>query len=150
MVTCANPIYLYLLHFDAPVGPARHYLGSTTRRQLGERLRRHLAGTGSHLTRALAAQGAGFTLVRLIPIENRSEEARIKDIGHYASRCPICSKTPRTQALYPGAAHFPPLQPFLPFGVNWTETPATGSDPRHRKGRPAGAKTVPSVSLVQK
>lgn len=150
MKTCADQTVLYLLCFDTPIGRAKHYIGSTTLKCLPSRMARHLQGTGSHLTKAMAQLGSGFTLARIIPIKHRSEERRIKNIGHYHTRCPICSPNPQTQALYNGAVHYAPVPPFHPFGVNFGIEPNPSQNSPHRKRRPALAETAPFPSLVQK
>lgn len=52
--------WIYVIHFDRPLGHARHYVGSTG--ALRQRLCRHAHGHGSRLTRELHKRGIGFRL----------------------------------------------------------------------------------------
>lgn len=82
---------LYLLHFDRPLGHAAHYLGySKTEDAVAKRVEAHRVGKGSTLMAALRAAGIGFTLVRLWPNGERTDERRLK--GHGSPRyCPRCN-----------------------------------------------------------
>jgi predicted GIY-YIG superfamily endonuclease len=84
---------IYLLHFDEPYPNGRHprhYLGSTGRTQLEERLAEHRRGAGARLMAAVAAAGIGFVLARTWP-GGRTEERRLKRRKNAPRQlCPIC------------------------------------------------------------
>ena len=67
---------VYLLHFDRPLGHAKHYTGSTTR-SVEERVAEHVAGRGANLTAKAIAAGITLTLARTWP-GGRETEARMK------------------------------------------------------------------------
>lgn len=79
---------VYLLHFDAPFGHARHYLGWASPGHLGLRLSHHEAGTGANLLRHVSKAGIGWTLARTWP-GDRHRERQLKSRGH-TRRCPLC------------------------------------------------------------
>ena len=87
----AFPRVIYLLHFDAPLHKALHYLGQTKLNRLEQRLREHAQGRGASITRALAARGIGFTLVRTWPMTATDMETKMKRRGHFKRLCPLCS-----------------------------------------------------------
>jgi hypothetical protein len=80
----------YLLHFDAPFGHARHYLGWASPGNLAGRLAHHAAGSGSNLLRHVAKAGIGWELTRTWP-GDRNLERRLKNRGGHARLCPACS-----------------------------------------------------------
>ena len=84
---------VYLLHFNAPFGHARHYTGWSA--DLSLRLAEHAAGRGARLTEVVAAAGITWTLARTWPNKTRSDERRIKNQGGAARRCPLCGTRPR-------------------------------------------------------
>lgn len=83
---------LYLLHFDAAHGHARHYLGSTE--NLPRRMMRHGKGFGARLTAVLADLGEHWTLAAVfVPrkgITSRKAERRAKLRKNSTKFCPIC------------------------------------------------------------
>lgn len=81
---------LYLLHFDRPLGRARHYLGCTTEARLHTRLREHAAGKGASLTRAVFARAIPVYLARIFPQLSYDDERRIKNGGNLRNYCPLC------------------------------------------------------------
>lgn len=87
---------VYLLHFDAPLGHAKHYTGWSA--NLTARLAEHAAGHGARLTEVVTAAGIGWTLARTWPNATRTDERRLKNQGGAARRCPLCGITPRTPA----------------------------------------------------
>lgn len=84
---------VYLLHFDAPFGHARHYTGWTP--NLADRLARHAAGHGARLTQVVKDAGIGWQLARTWPEVTRSFERRLKNQGGASRRCPSCGIHPR-------------------------------------------------------
>jgi predicted GIY-YIG superfamily endonuclease len=84
---------VYLLHFNAPFGHAKHYTGWSA--DLSLRLAEHAAGRGARLTEVVAAAGITWTLARTWPNKTRSDERRIKNQGGASRRCPLCGTKPR-------------------------------------------------------
>lgn len=81
--------YCYLLHFSAPVGHARHYLG--TAYNLPKRLTLHRTGRSrAKLIDAAVAQGTTFTLVRVWP-GGRKMERQLKNRKEGPTLCPVCN-----------------------------------------------------------
>jgi hypothetical protein len=94
------PYYIYLLHFDRPLGRSRHYIGYTRRDLLKKRLKTHANRSGSRLVAAVIRNGIDVYLARLWPTPDPSLERRLK-AGHRAGRlCPLCALglTPRANA----------------------------------------------------
>lgn len=89
-----SPLVLYLLHFDAPVGRFRHYMGSTFEHLLPSRLKAHSEARGARLTARAARAGIGFTCVDVRFILSRQDEHARKRKGHLKRDCPICQGTP--------------------------------------------------------
>lgn len=106
----ASPLVAYLLHFAEPVGRSRHYLGSTMEHLLIKRLETHAKGRGARLTARAFASGTAVHLVDVWGLLSRADEHRLKRIGHYNRRCPVCSgltkleNTTRVLPLLPTAA----------------------------------------------
>jgi predicted GIY-YIG superfamily endonuclease len=82
-----EPGTIYLLHFSAPFGHAKHYTGWA--RNLDARLAHHANGTGARLTQVVAAAGIGWTLARTWD-GTRSRERQLKRQGGASRRCPVC------------------------------------------------------------
>lgn len=80
---------VYLLHFDAPFGHARHYLGWAS--NLDARLEHHERGTGANLLRHVRAAGIGWSLARTWQ-GDRHLERRLKNRGGAARVCPVCKQ----------------------------------------------------------
>lgn len=80
----------YLLHFDAPFGHARHYLGWASPGNLHARLAHHGGPSGANLMWHVAKAGIGWTLVRTWP-GDRHLERRLKNRGGHARLCPECT-----------------------------------------------------------
>ena len=83
---------VYLVHFKQPLRHARHYLGFVEdSKKVIERLHRHLNCNGAALTRAAAAAGIGFVLVRTWRNKGRKFERRLKRQKHHPRLCPVCN-----------------------------------------------------------
>lgn len=93
---------VYLLHFDAPFGHARHYTGWTP--SLVDRLAKHAAGHGARLTQVVKDAGIGWQLARTWPGTTRTFERRLKNQGGASRRCPACGIRPRTTGQLAGQA----------------------------------------------
>jgi predicted GIY-YIG superfamily endonuclease len=95
------PGTVYMLHFDAPYGHARHYTGWT--RDLDARLADHAAGRGARLIAVITAAGIGFTVARTVP-GDRTLERAIKRDGGATRYCPVCTPRPRNGKWTPKEA----------------------------------------------
>lgn len=80
----------YVIHFDPPVGRARHYTGSTPSWRLGKRLQEHGHGYGALLLRRALRQGSRLWLVYLEEATTRDPERRIKRAQSAARLCHLC------------------------------------------------------------
>ncbi len=87
----------YLIHFSAPFGHARHYVGSTTR-SVEQRFAEHVRGEGANLTVLAVKAGITLTLARTWD-GDRGMETRLKyrdnpqraGVKHGMTRyCPVC------------------------------------------------------------
>lgn len=97
---------VYLLHFDAQLGPpgsthgrAQHYLGFTPDHNLENRLDEHAHGGGAKITAAFAQHAIPFRLARLWPNGDPKLEKHLKHYKNAPARlCPICkaNRTPRS------------------------------------------------------
>lgn len=88
-----QPGTVYLLHFDRPLGHARHYLGHTDG-PLERRLAQHGGPNGAALMRHVAAAGIGWRLARTWD-GDRHRERQLKNQGGHTRHCPICRATPK-------------------------------------------------------
>lgn len=86
-----DPLALYLLHFEPPLGRFAHYVGSTPLRRLNRRMREHLTGQGASLVRRAVAAGCSVYLASVEIIPDRAAEHRRKTAGHHHRRCRLCS-----------------------------------------------------------
>jgi predicted GIY-YIG superfamily endonuclease len=80
--------YVYLIHFDAPLSHARHYIGWT--RDLASRIQRHAEGRGSPLLRAVTAAGIRWRVARLFK-GGKSLERHLKNYHGAGRLCPYCT-----------------------------------------------------------
>lgn len=78
---------VYLLHFSAPFGHARHYQGWAA--DLDARLAHHAAGTGANIIRRAMAAGITFELAWSAP-GDRNRERQLKNYSHASRRCAVC------------------------------------------------------------
>lgn len=81
---------IYLLHFDQPVGTARHYLGTCLDDRLDQRLLEHARGNGANLVRVAMKRGIKVRLARTIPNQHSAVERQLKNAGHMKKLCPLC------------------------------------------------------------
>lgn len=79
--------YVYLIHFERPVGNARHYIGYTE--SFEQRIESHRAGTGSALCKIANEKGINWLVVRVWHDATRQDEVRIKK-STAKHICPIC------------------------------------------------------------
>jgi predicted GIY-YIG superfamily endonuclease len=78
---------VYLLHFDPPLGHARHYIGWA--KDAEARLAEHVAGRGGRLPAAAAAAGCSIVIARTWD-GTRADERRMKRRKEHPRLCPIC------------------------------------------------------------
>jgi predicted GIY-YIG superfamily endonuclease len=84
---------VYLIHLDAPLHHAQHYLGFVADDSMVlERLAKHQAGTGSKFLRAVNAAGIRYYIARVWPGAGRTEERKLKNKKKSRTLCPICNK----------------------------------------------------------
>ena len=81
----------YLLHFDAKVYGAQHYLGFSV--HIDRRLRQHLRGVGARLVRQALRAGIGVELVRVWVTPDPKQERVLKHRTP-KSYCPWCHPSP--------------------------------------------------------
>ena len=82
---------VYLLHFAAPFGHAKHYTGWTRDKStLPKRLAHHRKGTGARLMQVVCEAGIDFTLARTWDDGDRAKERRLKNSGSASRYCPTC------------------------------------------------------------
>lgn len=136
---------VYLLHFDAQVGSARHYLGICKAQRLHRRQMQHAAGNGAALTREACRLGIGWTVVRLYPTDTPALEKRLKRSGHFADRCPICSPGLFREATEDfSERRYTPTKRPARVTLGWPEEDAsTRLDHPRTKGGPTGAAPRP-------
>lgn len=80
---------VYLIHIEPAFKHAGHYIGYTTRDNVGERLAEHVAGRGAVLCRAAVGAGSTLTIARVWRGVPRKFEMKLK--GRSARPlCPIC------------------------------------------------------------
>lgn len=79
---------VYLLHFEPPLGHARHYLGWAKDHE--QRFLEHCRGAGSPLVRAAVAAGCEVVTARTWHGVDRHFERRLKNRKETPRLCPIC------------------------------------------------------------
>lgn len=88
-----KPGTVYLLHFDTPLGNARHmarhYVGWA--KALDTRLADHAAGRGARITAYAAGAGIGWQVARTWR-GSRQLERQVKRQHHHSRFCPVCRK----------------------------------------------------------
>lgn len=90
---------IYLIHFDAPLHHAMHYLGFVED-DLNARLARHRSGQGAKLLAALNRAGIGYRVVKTWA-GDRSLERSLKNRKNGPRLCPICqaARRPDTKVI---------------------------------------------------
>jgi putative endonuclease len=88
---------VYILHLDAPLSHARHYVGySATDDTLTARLEHHRNGTArARFTDVLHERGIGFQLARVFENADKAFERRLKNTNNTKRYCPLCTPRPR-------------------------------------------------------
>jgi len=103
---------IYLIHFDKPIGKARHYLGTCNDNRLEARLIEHARGHGARLTKAVADRGIPMWLARVFPELSFEQEKRIKRDVSFKNLCPLCC--PMLERLKSQATLIDPKRPDAP------------------------------------
>ena len=80
---------VYLLHFSEKFHHARHYIGYAER-NLDKRIKQHLTGQGSKLTKAVVAAGIELHLAQVWE-GTRTFERQLKNRKNAPRLCPICT-----------------------------------------------------------
>jgi predicted GIY-YIG superfamily endonuclease len=90
---------IYLIHLDEPSGDpgrprmsARHYVGWTNGVSVDERFAQHQSGAGARILAAANRRGIAYRVVRVWKRQSRKDERRMKNNGHFASKCPACQE----------------------------------------------------------
>jgi hypothetical protein len=81
---------VYLIHFDAPLRHAKHYIGYTSADSPFPRLERHRSGAGAKILAALNRLGIGYRIVRVWRDANRAFERKLKNRKESHCFCPFC------------------------------------------------------------
>lgn len=99
------PWIVYLLHFDRPLGKARHYIGITRADQYERRMRDHARGRASRLTRAVTEAGISIYVAHLWNTDDPNLERRLKRqhrAQHWCSYCHLALTPQPNAAINPG------------------------------------------------
>lgn len=91
MTNNSDQIEVYLLHFEPPLNRARHYIGSTTTRNMNRRMRDHTSQRGAKIVAAAIKNGCAIFQARIWTQQSRAFERRLKNNGHFEKLCPLCS-----------------------------------------------------------
>ena len=81
---------VYLIHFSRPFHHASHYIGWTRARFILGRIRRHKAGHGARILRALVQNCIPFKVVRVWQNVDRNFERKLKNRKQSSVFCPVC------------------------------------------------------------
>lgn len=96
---------VYLIHMDAKLHHAQHYLGFVKRSSYRARLNHHQNGSGARMLNAVNQHNIPYGVVRTWPEGDRTLERRLKNQKNAPHLCPICSfvkKYERDPAAYEG------------------------------------------------
>lgn len=80
---------VYLLHFDQPLGHAKHYSGYSRSRDCQQRLAAHAAGRGARLLQVALERGITWQVAKIWEEGDRAFERSLKQRGQKAI-CPLC------------------------------------------------------------
>lgn len=83
---------VYVLHFDQPLGHARHYTGFAKAGLLAARLAEHERGCGARLTQVALERGIGWTVAKVFEGVSLGFEWELKIRRRTAcAYCPLCA-----------------------------------------------------------
>src|SRR6266498_4099229 len=96
MSTSRPPGFVYLIHFDQPIGNPTEPKGRVQHwtQDLRSRLAEHEAGRGARLLEVIRDAGLGWKLARTWS-GDRKRERQMKDQGGASRHCPECGVRPR-------------------------------------------------------
>ena len=89
---------VYLIHFEKALGKqtthgyAQHYIGFVNGEGLEARMKRHKAGYGAKIMKAVAQRGIEFSVVRVWKNVDRSFERQLKNRKNAPRYCPVCRR----------------------------------------------------------
>jgi predicted GIY-YIG superfamily endonuclease len=95
--------YVYLIHFDEPVGGGQHYTGfARDIDHLHERIAKHRSSVGASMTTAANKRGVSWRVVRLFRVQTYRAEKVVK----YSTMllCPHCRTPDKLRLASPGNA----------------------------------------------
>ncbi len=81
--------FVYLLHYDTPIGHSQHYLGYTSRRVV-DRVQDHIDGKGAALPREATRRNIDPECVRVWEDGTPALEKALKRRKNSRGLCPIC------------------------------------------------------------
>ena len=85
---------VYLIHLSPPLCHARHYIEATADDDIGARMMRHRAGSGSRLLRACNKKEIEYKVVRVWTPAGLTGswdlEGQLKARKNAAKLCPVC------------------------------------------------------------
>ncbi|MEP0806735.1 MAG: endonuclease [Chloroflexota bacterium] len=84
---------VYLIHLDAPLHHARHYVGYAE--HVKQRLAHHRQGTGARILAVCNERGIEYDIVRTWEGAGKTFERKLKNCKHAARYCPKCTTRPR-------------------------------------------------------
>lgn len=98
---------VYLIHFNAPLRHAKHYLGFAE--DIDARVQKHRTGAGARLLQVINEAGIAWQVTRVWPEGTRADERRLKAWKASTQLCPLCRAERlarlRLHALNRRAAH---------------------------------------------
>ena len=82
---------VYLIHFEAKLKHAQHYLGFCSENGLQNRLDAHHSGQGSALMRAVTEAEIPWSVVRTWKLASRTKERQLHLHKNSWRLCPVCN-----------------------------------------------------------
>jgi len=111
----ANIYQVYMLHFDEPIGKARHYVGICKADRLHWRMLEHRNGRGAALTARAYEQGIGFSIAKTWHADTPEKEKEIKASKGFKRLCPLCNGELDPTGARAFNKHYDAVEPRLPF-----------------------------------
>lgn len=96
-----TPYVVYMLHFERPIGKARHYVGSTESPALRARIKRHKSGGGAALTSEAVRLKIPMRIAHIWTAQSRAREQEIKAAGKFSRHCVYCRAERRGEPFAP-------------------------------------------------
>lgn len=120
-------MFIYLLHFDTPIGGKRHYMGSCEEVEFAKRMRRHQTGGGSRFTTEAHRKGIGFHVGGLWQHPDRSLERTMKATHQHKLHCTICRQPEGVLPMFANVLYFAPVEPIAQFALLSFTTTSAGT-----------------------